>query len=107
MNRYLAHLVESAGGDKSGRWLESATHGARKKDYWKNLTDDVRVMNTNDIQILAIAFDVTPFQFVADARAWQSASSNVVTGRFGVAPPEEDELDAVARPSDPEPTDEQ
>lgn len=32
---------------------------------------------------------------------------NVIRGRFGVVPPTEDELDAVARPTDPEPTDEQ
>jgi transcriptional regulator with XRE-family HTH domain len=32
---------------------------------------------------------------------------NIVHGRFGVAPPAEDELDAVARATDPEPTDEQ
>lgn len=33
--------------------------------------------------------------------------SNVITGPFGVAPSEQDELPAVARPTDPEPTDEQ
>ncbi|MBP2420016.1 helix-turn-helix domain-containing protein [Microbacterium imperiale] len=32
---------------------------------------------------------------------------NVVRVKFGVGPPAEDELDAVARPTDPEPTDEQ
>jgi transcriptional regulator with XRE-family HTH domain len=38
---------------------------------------------------------------------WYDEPDNVVHGAFGVTPPAEDELDAVARPTDPENTDEQ
>jgi transcriptional regulator with XRE-family HTH domain len=38
---------------------------------------------------------------------WYDEPDNVVRGRFDVTPPAEDDLDAVARPTDPEPTDEQ
>ena len=45
---------------------------------------------------------------ITDA-AYRNDSDNVVRGRFGtdVRTPAEDDLDAVARPTDPEPTDEQ
>lgn len=51
----------------------------------------------------------------AEAAAWRKKQespdhspepSNVIEGRFGVAPSGEDELDAVARVTDPEPDEE-
>lgn len=61
---------------------------------------------------LARVFGTTPSAVLAEADALDASvdtaadSGNVIQGRFGVAPPAEDGLDAVARVTDPEPDEE-
>ena len=69
LNAYLAHLLNQQGRqDLSGRWLETATDGARSRDYWAGFVKNDRAMNTNDIDVLAKLFGMSPFEFVRNAR---------------------------------------
>lgn len=70
MNVYLKHVIEhdNERKDQSGKWLEKITDGARSYDYWGKLVKDSRAMTTNDIQVLASTFGVTPYEWVANAR---------------------------------------
>lgn len=74
LNVYLKHVIEEDNKrtDQSGKWLEKITDGARRYDYWGNLVKDSRAMTTNDIQVLAAAFGVTPYEWVANARRYRN-----------------------------------
>lgn len=108
LNAYLWHLIEPKGAEKSGRWLESATAGARKKDYWSEILKNKKSMTTNDIQVVAeVVLGISPYQFVRDARDWDASEDSrdthlgeVIDGGFGQnAKPEEKapkQLDAAA-----------
>lgn len=70
LNAYLKHIINGHGRDDlSGRWLTEITHSARARDYWSKLVKNERAMNTNDIDVLATAFGMSPFEFVRQARA--------------------------------------
>lgn len=108
LNSFVSYLVAQEGGDRSGRWLEERTNGARKKDYWKKFLDDVAAMTTNDIEVLADAWGVEPYDFVEAAMKHAADGAPIVSlAERRVRTTTEDELAAVARPTDPEPTDEQ
>lgn len=68
LSSYLAHLVTEAGGDMSGRWLSARID--RSRDYCRKILNVVQAMTTNDIALVADLFDVSPYQFVRDARDW-------------------------------------
>lgn len=72
LGAYLAHVVEQAGGDPSGRWLAART--SRGKGYVASLMSGEVAMNTNDIALFAAVFDVSPYQFVRDAREWDGGA---------------------------------
>jgi len=66
------------------------------------------LLNVRDIAAIADALGIDAATLMARAAAAADTPSNVVHGRFGVGAPSEDEQhDAVARPADLEPTDEQ
>ncbi|WP_068981881.1 hypothetical protein [Leifsonia xyli] len=67
LSEHLELLVLRAGGDSSGRWLAARTD--RGKGYWASIIAGEVAMNTNDIAIAAEVFNVSPYQFVRDARA--------------------------------------
>jgi hypothetical protein len=60
-----------------------------------------------DAVCTTLGLDIVTVLRNAQAAAGGRQPSNVVTGRFGVGPSAEDDLDAVARPTDPEPDEEQ
>ena len=71
LNDYLRKVLADNGReDLSGRWLEKITGRARSYDYWSKLVKDTSAMSTNDVQVLAAAFGVGPYEFVANARRW-------------------------------------
>lgn len=69
LNAYLKHIINGHGReDLSGRWLSDITMNVRSRDYWSKIVKDQRSMNTNDIDVLAGAFGMSPFDFVRQAR---------------------------------------
>lgn len=69
LNAYLRKVLADNGKtDLSGRWLEEITNGARRYDYWSKFVKGTRAMTTNDIQVLAAAFGVSPYEWVANTR---------------------------------------
>lgn len=69
LNAYLQKVLADNGReDLSGRWLEEITGRARRYDYWAKIVKDTRAMTTNDIQVLASAFGISPFDWVTNAQ---------------------------------------
>lgn len=102
LNRYLWSLIRERGADASGRWMERETNAARKKDYWRKITDDTQAMTTNDIHVVALMLAISPYDFVRNARDWDEGSVQEFDGpRIGPNVPavEDDqrELRRVAR----------
>lgn len=65
LNAFLKKVLSDNGReDLSGRWLEEVTGGARRYDYWSKLTKNARAMTTNDIDVLAKTFGISPFDWV-------------------------------------------
>lgn len=65
LNAFLQKVLKDNGKvDRSGRWLEEITAGARSYDYWSKIVKDTRAMTTNDIQVLADAFGISAFEWV-------------------------------------------
>lgn len=88
LNAYLKYVVNGHGHeDRSGRWLTEVTGNARARDYWGKLIKNERAMTTNDIDVLAGAFGMTPFDFV---RAAQDLANGGAPPVPDVAPHPED-----------------
>lgn len=89
VSAYLRHLLNANGReDLSGRWLETITHGARKRDYWAGIVKGVKEMTTNDIAVIAEAFGMaSPFDYVQNAHTLAETGDAPV---FDVAPHAED-----------------
>ncbi len=70
LNAYLKKVLEEDNGreDRSGKWLENVTGGARRYDYWSKIVKGTRSMTTNDVQVIAMTFGISPFEWVANAR---------------------------------------
>lgn len=100
---HLWHLVESQGGDRSGRWLEKRTEA--RKTYWAKILNGTQAMTSNDIAAVAAVFDISPYDFVRDARRiddTENVTSLPVRGRR-----DDEALPRAAHPAELEPTDEQ
>lgn len=109
LRTYLNAQIEPLGADNSGRWLEARTDGARSRGYWRKITAGTQAMTSNDIEVLAREiFKQSPYEFIRAVRAWNTPGE-LIEGRFGGVDVGDDldDLDAVARVTDPEPTDEQ
>lgn len=85
---------------KSSQYMSDRLDGGSSK------TGQRVVLSVRDLAAIAHALGIAEADLAARARHAVSAPSNVVEGRFGVAPSVEDELEAVARPTDPEPDEE-
>lgn len=68
LNAYFQHVVSLHTKARDGRWLASVTDGTRGKGYWAGLLNGTRAMNTNDIDVIARTFSVSPFDFVRYAQ---------------------------------------
>lgn len=69
LNAYLRKVLADNGKtDLSGRWLEEITGSARRYDYWSKIVKNSRAMTTNDIDVLANAFGISPFEWVGNTR---------------------------------------
>lgn len=68
LNAYFQHVVSLHTKARDGRWLASLTDGTRGKGYWSGLLNGTRAMNTNDIDVIARIFNVSPFDFVRYAQ---------------------------------------
>lgn len=68
LNAYFQHVVSQYTNARDGRWLSTVTGGARGKGYWAGLLNGTRAMNTNDIDVIAMTFNVSPFDFVRYAQ---------------------------------------
>lgn len=64
LNAYFKHVVTAYTKAEDGRWLADATGNIRGKGYWSGLLKGDRAMNTNDIDVIARTFNVSPFDFV-------------------------------------------
>ena len=83
LREYLWAQIEPLGADKSGRWLETHTGSARKKDYWAKITSGASAMTSNDIEVLATTlFDQSPYEFIRATRAWNTPTGELIEGRF-------------------------
>ena len=72
LNAYLKKVLQDNGRqDLSGRWLTSITGGARKHDYWGGIVKNTRAMTTNDVQVLAQTFGISPYEWVANTRRFR------------------------------------
>lgn len=89
LGEYLRYLLAANGRqDLSGRWMESITAGARKRDYWTALIKGTREMTTNDIDVVAAAFGLpTPFDYVRNAHELAETGTAPI---FNVGPHPED-----------------
>lgn len=100
LREYLNAQIEALGADNSGRWLETHTHGARSRNYWRKITNGAQAMTSNDIEVIATTlFDQTPYEFIRATRAWNTPAGELIEGRFGVETGREDDkpdLDAAA-----------
>lgn len=87
---------------KSSQYMSDRLDGGNSK------TGKRVIINVADLFAIASALGIDPTTLTQRAQIEAAAPSNVVRGRFGVAPlTQDDDLEAVARPTDPEPTDEQ
>lgn len=90
LSDYLRKILADHGReDLSGRWLEKVTGSARRYDYWKKIVKGVSSLTTNDVQVLADAFGVSPYEFVANARRYKNGQPVAVLSA-NVGPTEED-----------------
>lgn len=64
LNAYFKHVVSAYTPATDGRWLAEVTDNIRGKGYWSGLLKGDRAMNTNDIDVIARTFNVSPFDFV-------------------------------------------
>lgn len=84
----------------------------RNAGYVSERINGKRALDTEDIDALASlvgGWSGTDLMIELARRArvaLQGPGGEVIEGRFGVAPSVEDDLDAVARPTDPEPDEE-
>ncbi|MGA6128816.1 MULTISPECIES: hypothetical protein [unclassified Microbacterium] len=85
---------------KSSQYMSDRLDGGNSKTG-KRVT-----LNVTDLFAIAAALDLDAATLIETAQRAATTPSNVVTGRFGVGTPAQDELDAVARPTDPEPDEE-
>lgn len=88
---------------KSSQYMSDRLDGGNPK------TGKRTVLNVPDLFAIAEALGVDANDLTDRAQAAASGDepTNIVRARFGVVPPAEDDLDAVARKTDQEPTDEQ
>lgn len=89
---------------KSSQYMSDRLDGGNTK------TGRRVTLSITDVMLIGQALDVDATELIERAQhAATETPSNVVRGRFGadVVTLAEDDLDAVARPADPEPTDEQ
>lgn len=86
---------------KSSQYMSDRLDGGNSK------TGKRVILNVTDLFAIADALGIDATGLTKRAEAAMLAPDNVVRGRFGVGASTEDHLDAVARPTDPEPTDEQ
>lgn len=70
LNAYFQHVVSLHTKARDGRWLAAVTGGTRGKGYWAGLLNGTRAMNTNDIDVIARTFNVSPFDFVRYAQMY-------------------------------------
>lgn len=91
LNAYLKKVLEEDNDreDRSGKWLESVTGGARRYDYWSKIIKGARSMTTNDVQVIASTFGISPFEWVANARRHASGERTMAL-RPNVGPHPED-----------------
>lgn len=90
LGQYLRYLIAENGGgqDLSGRWMERLTAGARKRDYWAGIIKDRKQITTNDIAVVASAFNMpSPFDFVRHAHELAETGT---APTFNVGPHDED-----------------
>lgn len=103
LNAYFQYVVAAHTKARDGRWLADVTGGTRGKGYWSGLLNGSRAMNTNDVDVIARTFNVSPFDFVRYA---QMHASGEKTPDLNVGDPLEDgdtltpEQDAAIRQSD-------
>lgn len=90
LNAYLKKVLADNGKeDLSGRYLQSATGNVRSYDYWAKIIKDTRAMTTNDIQVIATALGVSPFDWVENSER-HAAGEETPTLLFNVGGHEED-----------------
>lgn len=76
---YLAHLHRESG--MTYRALEQAT-GRSRSTIGRYLNGE-QAMNANDVEVFAVVYGLTPYEFVSNARTFEiesSTSSNVTRG---------------------------
>jgi len=90
-NRFFKELNDREGGDTSGRKF-TAWVRLRNKNYWGQVFDDARVINTDDIAAVADAFHKDPFEFVRLVNAGDLYKVPKLDGTYVVPPREYEEV---------------
>lgn len=91
LNAYLKKvLAENGKSDRSGRWLQEVTGFVRSYDYWSKIIKDTRAMTTNDIDVLANAFGIGPFEWVENTER-HARGEEVAPLILNVGDPEQDD----------------
>jgi hypothetical protein len=99
LNAYLKKVLADNGReDLSGRWLEEITGQARRYDYWSKIVKNTRAMTTNDIDVLAKAFGISPFEWVGNTR--RLADGKLVPVLIHDVVPHEEDYDISEDPGD-------
>ncbi|MGH3703767.1 MAG: hypothetical protein ACRDT9_03980 [Agromyces sp.] len=99
LGEYLWHLVEADGGDRTGRHLSRVLNGERARDYCGKLLDGSSAMNTNDIALIADWLEISPYEFIRQAREWAPATVTPIRRNVG-AGTEHVDLHSVEIPDD-------
>lgn len=103
--RAVSREFRREAGDRrlSGRKIAAAIEKSEK--YVRERLADTLSFTLNDVEKFATFIGYTAEQFVARIERDMTPEAEVVQldSRRRVAPPTQDELDAVARPTDPEP----
>ncbi|WP_405375893.1 MULTISPECIES: hypothetical protein [unclassified Microbacterium] len=87
LGAYFKHVIATQTSAVDGRWLAEASGGARGREYWRKRLAGTDALTTNDIDILAKIFDVSPFDFVRWARLYAEGKP---TPELSVGPHAED-----------------
>ena len=94
-SRALGRLI-----GKSSQYMSDRLDGGNSKTG-KRVT-----LTVTDLLLIARALELDAADLMDSAEQAVNNPTNVIRGRFGVGTPTQDDLDAVARPTDPEPDEE-
>lgn len=71
----IQRMITEAGGDSSGRWLQTRT--GRAHSYWGARLSGATPFNVNDVETIADIFGISPRQLIENASPELAQNANV------------------------------